>query len=199
MSRPEDILSFWFGQIDPEKAVPPDRGKLWFGGAKETDDILREKFLVDIRCAAAGDYDFWSDSARETLALILLLDQFPRNIFRNTPEAFATDAKALSFSLAGIDSGFDRQLTVVERAFFYLPMEHSEELAMQQKSVAAFRELIDDASPAQKQICESYYDYAVRHYDIIVRFGRFPHRNKILGRTSTAEEFEFLQQPGSSF
>lgn len=199
MNRSEEILSFWFGQIDPEKPVPADRGPLWFGGAKETDDILREKFLVDIKNAATGEYDAWCGSARQSLALILLLDQFPRNVFRNTPDAFATDAKALSISLAGIDSGFDRELSVVERAFFYLPMEHSEELTMQQQSVAAFCELIVDAAPAQKKICESYYDYAVRHYDIIARFRRFPHRNKILGRRSTDEEIAFLQQPGSSF
>ncbi len=199
MSRQDAILSFWFGDLDPDKPVPEDRGKLWFGGSKDVDDLIRTNFSEDVQAGAGGEYDAWCDTARGTLALIVLLDQFTRNIFRNTPKAFANDAKALSICQAGMKAGFDKQLSVVERAFFYLPMEHSEDLAIQEQSVTSFRQLLDEASAAQREICESYYDYAVRHYDIIARFNRFPHRNRMLGRASTPEEVEFLKQPGSSF
>ena len=199
MSRQDDIHEFWFGDLDPAKPVAADRSKLWFGGDAETDALLRREFLEDIRKAATGDYDAWSATARGSLALILLLDQFPRNIYRKTPDAFATDAKALSICLAGIEAGLDEELGVIERAFFYLPMEHSEVLEIQEQSVASFKTLIDAAPLAHRSMCESYYDYAVRHYDIVARFDRFPHRNEVLGRVSTDEEVEFLKQPGSSF
>jgi len=199
MNRQDKILDFWFGDLKAESAIPPERSKFWFGGSADVDNEIRVRFSGDILSAAAGEYDSWSANARGSLSLILLLDQFTRNIFRKTPKAFACDEKALSISLDGIQNGFDRELAVFERAFFYLPMEHSEDIEIQKLSVSAFRKLVDDALPAQRSTCESYYDYAVRHYDIIARFNRFPHRNEILGRVSTAEEIEFLKQPGSSF
>jgi uncharacterized protein (DUF924 family) len=199
MARQDDILSFWFADLDRDNPVPKDRGALWFGGAAETDEQICNNFQNDVERARAGAYDDWGDTPRGSLALIVLLDQFPRNIYRKTPAAFASDAKALSVCLAGIEAGQDRQMMVVERAFFYLPMEHSEDLDIQEKSVESFRQLIDEAAPAQRDICESYYDYALRHHEIIARFHRFPHRNSILGRESTPEEVEFLKQPGSSF
>ncbi len=199
MSRQEEILSFWFGDLAPDKPVPPDRSRLWFGGSADTDNLIRTRFLADVQSAARGEYDAWCGSPRGALALIILLDQFTRNIFRNTPAAFASDGKALSVCRSGIGSGMDRELAVVERAFFYLPMEHAEDLRLQEQSVAAFRQLLDAAAPAQRELCESFYDYAVRHRDVIARFGRFPHRNRILDRPSTAEEIAFLKQPGSSF
>ncbi len=199
MRTPEDILSFWFGDLDPDEPVPADRSRLWFGGVAETDRLIRDRFLDDVRRAATSGFPGWRRSPHGTLALILLLDQFPRNIFRGTPEAFATDGQALALALAGIGSGLDRELKVVERAFFYLPLEHAENIDMQQKSVAVFRGLIAKSTPAQRPLCESFYDYALRHRDVIARFGRFPHRNAILGRVSTPEEVEFLKQPGSSF
>ena len=133
------------------------------------------------------------------MALILCCDQFPRNIFRGTPGAFAYDARALQLSLSGIERGWDRQLRCVERAFFYLPLEHSEDRGHQERSVELFGELLREAPEAQKSGFESFLDYARRHREIIAQFGRFPHRNRILGRVSTPEERAFLKQPGSSF
>jgi len=199
MTRQQEIHFFWFGNLSADHPVPPDRGKLWFGGGRDADKAIRDQFGDDVVRAAGGEYDSWAATSHGALPLILLLDQFPRNIYRKTPQAFATDAKALSICLAGIDSGLDADLQVVERAFFYLPMEHSEDIAIQKRSVAEFSALVNDASPVQRELCESYYDYAVRHYDIVARFGRFPHRNDILGRRSTDKELEFLKQPGSSF
>ena len=199
MSRQEKIHFFWFGELSPDQPVPSDKSKLWFGGERTIDTLLRDQFADDVSRATRGEYDAWTGTASGALALILLLDQFPRNIFRKTPAAFATDAKALSICLTGIDSGLDRELSVVERAFFYLPMEHSEDIDVQKRSMSAYANLINDATPAQRKMCESYYDYAVRHHDIIARFGRFPHRNETLGRISLAEEIEFLKEPGSSF
>ena len=199
MTLSQDIHFFWFDHLSAEDPVPPDRNKLWFGGAGETVAVIRDLFADAVSRAAAGEYDGWAETPRGALALILLLDQFPRNIYRKTPQAFATDAKALSICLAGIAAGLDSSLQVVERAFFYLPMEHSEDIEIQKRSLVEFAALINDASPAQRGICESYYDYAVRHHEIIARFGRFPHRNETLGRRSTVEEIEFLKEPGSSF
>ncbi|PLX99061.1 MAG: DUF924 domain-containing protein [Desulfuromonas sp.] len=199
MTRHDDILMFWFGALEPDKPVSPERSRLWFGGLDETDQLIRDNFLDDVERAAAGEYDSWSGTARGRLALILLLDQFTRNIFRKTPQAFACDEKALSICQDGLGIAQDLDLSVIERAFFYLPLEHSEKIEIQRRSVAAFQQLIDAATPAQRQACESFHDYAVRHYEIIARFDRFPHRNKILGRRSTPDEIEFLKQPGSSF
>jgi len=199
MTRRDEILSFWFADIEPDGPIPGELSRFWFGGAPETDELIRSRYLEDVQRAASGDYDSWSGSPRGSLALIILLDQFPRNLFRNTPSAFAFDAKALTVCLAGLAAGQDRLLPVVARAFFYLPLEHSESLDMQERSVALFGDLVAVAPPAQRASCASFHDYAVRHFEIIARFGRFPHRNRILGRESTAEELLFLQQPGSSF
>ena len=127
------------------------------------------------------------------MALILLLDQFPRNLFRGTPRAFATDPQALAAARNAVDRGFDRHFLPVRRWFLYLPFEHAEDLQLQQQSVKLFEQLRDDAASA------STIDYAIRHFEVIQRFGRFPHRNQILGRQTTPEEAEFLNQPGSSF
>ncbi|WP_338089144.1 DUF924 family protein [Nannocystis pusilla] len=140
--------------------------------------------------AASGALDGWGAAPRGALALVILLDQFPRNMFRGTPEAFASDAKAREVANAALDAGHEHALTQEERLFLYLPLEHSEELADQERCVELMRAL--DETPM-------WLDYAVRHRDVIARFGRFPHRNAVLGRESTAEECEFLMQPGSSF
>ncbi len=199
MKNKENLLHFWFGQIPASGKVDPQRLKLWFGGDSSTDREIKEKFEHLLIPALAGDLDDWSDSPHGTLALIVLLDQFPRNIFRKTAEAFACDERALELALAGIDSGQDRALSITERAFFYMPLEHSESLEMQKLSVEKFEYLLEEAPEPLKKMCASFLDYAVRHKEIIERFGRYPHRNQALGRESTGEEVEFLKQPGSSF
>lgn len=181
------VLDFWFGaEISPEFGV---KQKKWFQADAEFDSAVTAEFAEDFEIAATGGYDSLADSARGSLALVILLDQFSRNMFRGTARAFAADAKALSVARAAVERGFDQAVPPVLRSFFYLPFEHSEVLADQQRSVALF-EALGDAD---------WLDYAIRHREVIVRFGRFPHRNELLGRENTPEESEFLTQPGSSF
>jgi uncharacterized protein (DUF924 family) len=187
--RAAGVLLFWFGP-------PGERGKpqkRWFVKSEAFDREIRERFLSLYEEAAAGMVAHLTGSAADCLALILLLDQFPRNMFRGTPRAFASDPLALETARYAVAQGFDRAMLPVERMFVYLPFEHSEALADQLRSCELTRPL--DAYPETNDV----YRYAVLHRDIIQRFGRFPHRNAILGRTSTPEELEFLSGPGSSF
>jgi uncharacterized protein (DUF924 family) len=181
MSTPDEVLDFWFS--------PRVRPK-WFVRSDELDQEIRDNFSELHARAAAGALDAWAATPRGALALAILLDQFPRNMFRGIAEAFASDPQARAVARAAIDAGLDHDLSQEERLFLYLPLEHSEDLADQERCVELMRAL--DEEP-------TWLDYAVRHRDIIARFGRFPHRNAILGRVSTPEECEFLMQPGSSF
>jgi len=199
MTGIEDVLDFWFGGLREGEPAPPERFAFWFGGAETTDCQIRDRFAADVDRAGVGGYDDWSALPRGTLALLLLLDQFPRNIHRGSPRAYTLDGKARAICLAGLDEGQDRQLITIQRAFFYLPLEHAEDIALQQRSVAAFAELFRQAPGPLRGTCRSFLDYAERHREIIARFGRFPHRNSSLSRISTAEEDAFLSEPGSSF
>jgi uncharacterized protein (DUF924 family) len=184
-----DALLFWFGP-------PAERGKRhkrWFVKSDAFDREIRERFLPLYEQAAAGKLAHLKENAADCLSLIVLLDQFPRNMFRGTPRVFATDPLALETARHAVARGFDRTMLPVERMFVYLPFEHSEALADQMKSCELAKPL--DAFSETNDV----YRYAVLHHDIIERFGRFPHRNAILGRTSTPEELEFLKGPGSSF
>ena len=188
-STSAEVLLFWFGPAS-------ERGKAhkhWFVKSEAFDLEVRQRFLAVYEEAAAGKLTHLKESAADCLALIVLLDQFPRNMFRGTPRAFATDPLALETARHAVDRGFDRSLLPVERLFVYLPFEHSEALADQDRSCDLTRAL--DAYPETNDV----YRYALAHRDIIRRFGRFPHRNAILGRASTPQELEFLKGPGSSF
>jgi len=176
--RAEAILEFWF-RGDAER-------KQWFSKDPSFDDEIRARFLSLYEEGVRGAFTAWRNSPRSCLALIVLLDQFPRNMFRGSARAFATDALALDAARHAIASGHDRALSKTERTFIYLPFEHSENLADQERALALFA-----GHPNA--------EWAQRHYEIIKRFGRFPHRNAILGRQSTPAEIEFLREPGSSF
>lgn len=191
MARVQEILDFWFGA--PQSADYGKERVFWFTKNPEFDKELGDRFLQDYEQAAGGELDYLQDSPLGCLALVLLLDQFGRNIFRGTPQSFATDAKALSVAKSAVDRKCDRALLPVQRWFIYLPFEHSENLADQERSVEIFSTLSNDPASANT------IDYALRHKAVIERFGRFPHRNKILGRETTPAEAEFLTQPGSSF
>ncbi len=191
MSQANKILDFWFGS--PEQASYSKPRQAWFVKRPEFDLEVRSRFISDYEQAAAGMLDEWKNSPLSCLALILLLDQFPRNMFRNTAQAFATDWQALSAAEYALAQGYDRHLLPVQRWFIYCPFEHSENLEDQNRSVALFEQLSDDPDSADA------IKYAIRHREVILRFGRFPHRNVILARTSTPEEEEFLKQLGSSF
>lgn len=191
MSQAQKVLDFWFGQSKQASYGQPRQ--IWFIKNLEFDQEVRTRFMPDYTQAQAGNLDSWKNSPQSCLALILLLDQFPRHMFRGTPQAFATDWQALSAAQYAIAQGYDRQLLPVQRWFIYLPFEHSENLDHQNQSVSLFEQLSDDPDSADT------IQYAIRHRKVILRFGRFPHRNAILGRVSTAQEEEFLQEPGSSF
>lgn len=194
-----DLLEFWFGDDPDDAAVVKAKTELWWGHSAETDEILQAKFGTAASSAAVGILDHWSGSPRGRLALILLLDQLPRAIHRGTAAAFAQDTFARKVATQGLDSSADKLLRPIERLFFYLPFEHSEDLGDQDHSVVLFRNLLSDVSEAHRETFAEFVDYAARHREIIARFGRFPHRNVILGRDSTPEEQAFLEQPGSSF
>ncbi|MGH7794819.1 MAG: DUF924 family protein [Candidatus Binatia bacterium] len=195
----DTILDFWFGATANDAVVAKQQAALWWSKNKDTDDDIRRRFQDCLRAAAHGELENWLATARGRLASIILLDQFPRNIYRDTAEAFSYDGKALALSLEGLDLGMDRQLRPIERVFFYLPLEHSESLAHQERSVECFSDLVASVAAEQESIFEEYLNFAVRHRDIIARFGRFPHRNEILRRGSTPEESTFLAEPGSAF
>ncbi len=195
----DDLLSFWFGNDSDDVVVAEAQAGLWWGHSPETDEFLQERFGAAAAAAAAGLLDHWAGSPRGRLALILLLDQLPRAIHRGTPKAFAQDAKGRQIAAQGLESGADRLLRPIERLFLYLPFEHSEDLADQDRCVELFRELTASVPETQRATFDGFVNYAERHRDVITRFARFPHRNQILGRDSTPEEKAFLEQPGSSF
>ena len=188
MDEARAVREFWFG-MGPEG---------WFGDDGR-DEEIRARFGALYERAAAGELDSWAAGPRGRLSLILLLDQFPRNMFRGTARAFATDSRALALTLTGMQSAADAALEPVERLFFYMPLQHAESRDAQDESVAACRRLLAEAAPDDKELCAGALRFAEEHRAIIERFGRYPHRNAILGRASTPEEIEFLKQPGSSF
>ena len=183
--HPADVLDFWFA------GDPAARRDHWF---KRTDDfdVACLRFADAAHDARAGHLDPWADTAEGALALILLLDQFPRNLFRGSPEAFAADPRARAIARRAVERGFDTGLTPAQRMFVYLPFEHSEDLGDQNESVRLFE-------PLRDALGADTVDYAARHRAVIARYGRFPHRNAVLGRASTPEEEEYLAQPGAGF
>ena len=195
----DELWEFWFGDDPDDASVAAAKTELWWGHNPETDELLRERFGTAASAASVGILDHWVGSPRGRLALILLLDQIPRVVHRGSPEAFAMDLDARKVASQGIESGADRLLRPIERVFFYLPFEHSEEIDDQERSLVLFRELVSEVPAEHRETFAYFLDYAVRHREVIARFGRFPHRNGVLGRESTPEEKAFLEQPGSSF
>ena len=191
-AAPADILAFWFGRPG-EPGYGQPRGE-WFRKDAGFDAAIRSRFLPGVEAALAGDLDAWADDRQGLLALLILLDQFPRNLFRGEARAFAGDEQARRLAGLALARGWDQPLSAVEKLFVYLPFEHSESLADQERSVALFSTLA-----AGHPGCEGFLDYAHRHHEVIARFGRFPHRNAALGRPSTPEETSYLAQPGSGF
>ncbi|MFM5397272.1 DUF924 family protein [Aeromonas veronii] len=196
----QPLIDFWFGDEADDVLRATRQATLWWGKSSEMDALLAKQFGAQAEAAANGELADWADLHHGRLALILLLDQLPRNIHRGTPAAFAQDPLARDLCLKGLSIGADKSLSPLERVFFYLPLEHAESREQQARSVALFEALTAEqaGTPAQATFA-GFADFARRHQVIIERFGRFPHRNDILGRTSTPEEATFLQQPGSGF
>lgn len=191
----DGVLEFWFGRAESAREIAAQKSKQWWEKDAAVDAEIRARFAEMPDAIAAGAHAEWQTTARGTLALIICTDQFPRNLHRNSPNAFAHDALALQFAKQ-CDA---ESLRPIERVFAYLPFEHSEVLAEQERSLKLFRALADDAPAGERELFENYFQFAQRHYDIVKRFGRFPHRNAALGRESTPEEVAFLREPGSSF
>jgi len=206
MDRPGQILELWFADVVAQPQQLPARLAYWFGsdedsadGIRARDEWLAHRFRHDVELASSGQLEGWERTPRGRLALILLIDQFRRNIFRGTAQAFSHDRQALDLSVAGIRLGADDSLAPAERIFFYMPFQHAENPGVQDESVILYRELAAAADPATAAVFNSVLKFAERHREIIRSFGRFPHRNRILGRTSTAAELAFLAQAANDF
>jgi uncharacterized protein (DUF924 family) len=204
MDEALEVRQFWFGKVPLKPEGVKARLALWFGGTAEeqrrTDELVRSRFGALVERAAGGELTAWADSPRRRLSLILLLDQFPRHAYRGTQRAFAADRDALALTLSGMQSAADAALTPVERIFFYMPLQHAELRDAQEESVAAYRRLLNEAPEELKTlIFAQALESAELHRSIVARFGRFPHRNRVLGRRDTPEEEEFLRQGDRTF
>lgn len=197
--RIETILEFWFGKLENVSSLPEEKARLWFSVNPEFDREIRSRFQGDFDAACLGEYDSWTLTPRGLLALVILLDQFSRNLYRDRAEAFDQDERALELAQKAVARGDDKALKPLEAVFLYLPFEHAEDPALQERSVALFTALAEAVPPAVEMYFRTVLDYAIRHRDIVARFGRFPHRNAVLRRPTTNAELEFLKQPGSSF
>jgi uncharacterized protein (DUF924 family) len=193
------LLSFWLGDAVADADVFADKGELWFRSDPAVDADIRARFSRLRECAIGGLLDAWLDTPHGALGLILLVDQFSRNLFRGDAEAFAHDALARRWCERALARGDDRGLRPVERLFVYLPLQHAESIADQQHAVALFTQLRDSATDATRPRFEENLQFALRHRDVILRFGRFPHRNVALGRPSTVAEMAYLTEPGVAF
>ena len=195
MSSPEEILSYWFPE-DFSSADPETRWRQmqrWMAGGPEVDREITERFGEVLEQARGGELDHWADTARGRLALIIVLDQFSRNVYRGSPLSYAQDAKALRLAVEGIELGMDQELSDMERFFFWLPLGHSEDLALRERSVSHAEEEAANAPSHLRAGAEFGASQAKAARDVIARFGRHPHRNEILGRECTPEELEYLR------
>ena len=194
----EDILQFWFADIG-DGFDAAQQNKLWFLGGIDADDRIRERFGPIAEQALAGGLSRWKGLPEGIMALIILLDQFPRNIFRGQAKAFSGDSQAKQLVHWGLKEGMDKRLTYMQRSFFYMPLEHSEDLEDQILSVQLFEQLLEEVPAKGKATIEGSLRYAEQHRDIIQQFGRFPHRNALLQRDPTRQELEYLAGGGARF
>ncbi|WP_394172469.1 DUF924 family protein [Thalassotalea litorea] len=192
-STAERILAYWFGNIEDELATA-EQAKRWYAATHAQDLEIKARFETLVKQAAAGQLEDLQQSPRGSLALIILLDQMTRNIYRGTAKAFASDHLVINYCLEGIDKGYDQSLCLIEKCFYYHPLEHSESLDMQNLCLLKFNELEDEYFQEKHlQVIHNALDFAGEHADIIERFGRFPHRNQVLNRQSSSAEIAYLK------
>src|ERR1700722_178124 len=197
------VRDYWFGKLPLDREALDERMTVWFAGeesaplAQEHDAAIRSEFGARVEAALRGELATWADGPRRRLSLILLLDQFPRNIYRGRARAYAGDEQALALALSGMQSGADAALDPVERIFFYMPLQHSESVDVQEEAVAAYRRILGGAPQALRAPFEATLKYAELHASVIRRFGRFPHRNRVLRRVSTTEEADYMHSAES--
>ncbi len=198
VAEPEDVVTFWFGD-DPE--APLARQDQWWTPSDEFDAEVERRFAPTLRAADAGRLDHWREAPVSVLALVLVFDQFPRNIFRGSARAFAWDERALETTDHAIAEGLDEELSLVHRWFLYLPLMHAESIERQEQSVAIFEELRQEASQGSdvRAALDGAVEFAREHRDIVESYGRFPYRNQALGRESTDEEREYLEEGGARY
>lgn len=195
----EAILAYWFGELSGPYDVDPSKGSLWWAGGEAVDQEVRERFGERVGQALAGQLEHWTTTPRGTLALVILLDQFTRNIGRGTPEAFAGDALAVAVVEGALQRGDDQRLRLVERGFLYMPLMHAEDRETGLRCLEVFERLAKDVAALGRDDYPDFLSAAKAHQEIVQRFGRYPHRNAIHGREPTAEEQEFLASGGPSF
>lgn len=195
----ESVLEFWFGEW--HNNVPEDaQQKNWFTGGATFDLAIKKKFTTTLLASSKGELDAWELTPRGRLAFVIVLDQFPRNIFRGTANAFLYDEKALSLARDGVEFGHDKPLRAIEKMFLYMPYQHSESLKIQKEGLALYEAILNHTkSDEEYAICKQAFEFAKQHHQLIERFGRFPHRNAILGRQSTAQEESYLAHGGQRF
>ena len=205
MDEARQVRDFWFGKLPMTAQALNQRLPLWFpadesaAGVRDRDEVIRARFGDLAERAAQGELASWADSPRRCLSLIILLDQFPRNLYRGTARAFASDEGALAVTLSGMQSAADGALDIVERIFFYMPLQHSEVREVQDESVAAYRRLLMEAPQELRGAFEGELKAAEKHRAIIERFGRFPHRNHVLERENMPEEEAWLRAGGAEW
>ncbi len=195
----QPLLDWWFGPEAAATQTAAARQRLWFGKKDSQDVEARERFGELVEQALAGGLADWTEQPDGWLALILLLDQLPRMIFRDSPRAYAGDAPAQKWVAEGLARGLERGLAPIRQVFVYLVLEHAEDLASQERALYRYQLLLDAAESAERDLFAGFLDFSERHRRVIARFGRFPHRNAVLGRVSSAEESAFLLEPGSRF
>ncbi|MHC8316647.1 DUF924 family protein [Pseudomonas sp. LB3P31] len=195
----QPLLEWWFGTSESPQAVVAAKGRLWFGKHDSQDLEAQTRFGDWVEQALADGLTDWAQRPDGWLALVLLLDQLPRMIYRDSPKSFSGDLRAQALVAQGIAADFDRQLQPIQRVFIYLVFEHCENLAVQNEAVSRYIELLAQQPEADRALFADYLEYAEKHQRVIARFGRFTHRNAVLGRESTAEELAFLSGPGSRF
>ena len=199
LARIDQILSFWFREQELSAPQIDRRMDIWFGEDPAFDEAIMVGFEDDVEAASNGRLDHWAEEPRGRLALILLIDQFRRNIHRNTAKAFSHDKLALKLCVEGAVKKKDKGLTPIEKVFFYMPLQHAESVKVQAKSVELFNKLAESVSPTYRETFLTVAQFAELHKDIIDQFGRFPHRNKLLGRENTPEENEYLAGDSPDF
>lgn len=198
-SPSQQLLNWWFGEGATAVEIAAEKSRLWFGYRPEQDAEAQRRFGTLTRQALAGELDDWTATPQGWLALILLLDQLPRMIYRGTAQAFSGDERALQLVRDGMAHGGDVLLAPIQRVFIYLVLEHAEHLSVQDQALVQFQQLLDIAEAPERELFADFLDFAERHRHVIARFGRFPHRNEILGRESSEAELAFLAEPGSRF
>lgn len=203
----QTVLDYWFGVDAIDGSTPPrsaqqiakQQSKLWWSKNESIDSDIRQRFEPILKALLTDHYGTWFDTPQGRLAAIIVLDQFSRNMYRENAQAFCQDSLALHWTLEGLRQGDDKKLSPLQRVFFYLPLEHCEQLNMQNLAIEKFSQLAADAPTSFTDLAKGFVDYAHQHQEVIARFGRFPHRNTLLSRTSTKQEEEYLAQPGSGF